>query len=49
MKLRKLIKHLEANGCFFLRQGGNHTIYYNPVNGKISSVPRHREIKNFVA
>jgi predicted RNA binding protein YcfA (HicA-like mRNA interferase family) len=49
MKLRKLIKHLEGQGCFLLRQGGNHTIFYNPSNGKISSVPRHREVKNFVA
>ncbi len=49
MKRRKLIKHIESSGCFFLRQGGNHTIFYNPANGKISSVPRHREIKNFVA
>jgi len=49
MKLRKLLKHMEANGCYLLRQGGNHTIYHNPANGKISSVPRHREIKNFVA
>jgi mRNA interferase HicA len=49
MKLRKLIKHLESAGCFLLRQGGNHSIFYNPSNGRISSVPRHREIKNFVA
>lgn len=49
MKLRKLLKHMENNGCYLLRQGGNHTIYYNPTKGKISSVPRHREVKNFVA
>lgn len=49
MKLRKLLKNLEEQGCFLLRQGGNHTIFYNPANGKISSIPRHREVKNFVA
>jgi predicted RNA binding protein YcfA (HicA-like mRNA interferase family) len=49
MKYRKLIKHMEAFGCYTLRQGGRHTVYFNPNNGKISTVPRHREIKNFVA
>lgn len=29
MKRNKLIKHLEKNGCTFVRQGGNHTLYRN--------------------
>jgi mRNA interferase HicA len=29
MKRRDLIRHLENNGCEFLREGGNHTIYVN--------------------
>ncbi|MCK4345892.1 MAG: type II toxin-antitoxin system HicA family toxin [Bacteroidales bacterium] len=29
-----------------LREGGNHSIFINQVNNKISSVPRHRELKN---
>ncbi len=49
MKLRKLIRHLEKHGCYLLREGGNHTIYYNPQNGKISAVPRHKEVKTFTA
>ncbi|MCD4694901.1 MAG: type II toxin-antitoxin system HicA family toxin [Bacteroidales bacterium] len=49
MKLQKLIKHLEKYGCYLLRQGGNHSIYFNPENGKISAVPRHKEVKNFTA
>ncbi|WP_414752033.1 type II toxin-antitoxin system HicA family toxin [Anabaena sp. CCY 9910] len=36
--------HLEENGCLFLREGGKHTIYYNPVNNRTSAVPRHTEI-----
>jgi mRNA interferase HicA len=27
------------------REGGSHTIWLNPKNHKIASVPRHREIK----
>ncbi|ABA21559.1 conserved hypothetical protein [Trichormus variabilis ATCC 29413] len=44
MKRRELIRHLEENGCLFLREGGKHTIYYNPINNRTSAVPRHTEI-----
>jgi mRNA interferase HicA len=29
MKRRGLLRHLEKQGCEFLREGGNHTIYVN--------------------
>ena len=29
MKRKDLIRHLEAHGCEFLREGGNHTVYVN--------------------
>jgi mRNA interferase HicA len=44
VKRRDLIRHLEAHGCRLLREGGNHTIYRNPQNGRQSAVPRHPEI-----
>lgn len=44
MKRRDLIRHLEAHGCAFLREGGNHTVYVNPSKRKVSTVPRHPEI-----
>lgn len=44
MKRRDLIRYLEAHGCTFLREGGNHTVYVNPEKRKVSTVPRHREI-----
>jgi len=49
MKRRDLIRHLEQHGCEFLREGGNHTIYVNRHASKVSSVPRHREIFEFLA
>ncbi|MBD2502093.1 type II toxin-antitoxin system HicA family toxin [Anabaena azotica] len=49
MKRRDLIRHLEQNGCLFLREGGKHTIYYNPVNNRTSAIPRHIEIVNVLA
>lgn len=45
MKRRDLIEHLEANGCVFVREGANHTLYRNAATGEWSSIPRHREIK----
>ncbi|MBW6459562.1 MAG: type II toxin-antitoxin system HicA family toxin [Bacteroidales bacterium] len=49
MKRAKLIKHIEGQGCYFLREGSNHTIYFNPQNSRISTIPRHSEIKFFIA
>ena len=45
MKLTELERHLRQQGCVFLRQGGAHAVWSNPGARKISSVPRHREIK----
>ncbi len=45
MKRNKLVKYIESNGCTFVREGGSHTLYRNNSNGKISTVPRHPDIK----
>ena len=49
MKRRDLLRHLEKQGCEFLREGGNHTIYVNRRAQKSSAIPRHREIIDFLA
>jgi mRNA interferase HicA len=49
MKRRDFIRHLEKHGCEFDREGGRHTIYRNPRNGRSAAVPRHREIKETTA
>lgn len=49
MKRIDLIRHLESKGCEFLREGGRHTVYVNRVAGKSSTIPRHREINDFLA
>jgi len=48
MKRLDLIRHLERHGCTMLREGGNHTVYVNRVAMKVSTVPRHREINEFL-
>lgn len=49
MKRKDLIRHLERNGCEFLREGGNHTVYVNRMEKEVSTVPRHREIDENLA
>ncbi len=49
MKRIDLIRHLERHGCVLFREGGSHSVYINPRTRKSSSVPRHREINEFLA
>jgi hypothetical protein len=37
MKRVDLIRHIEANGCAFLREGGRHTVYFNPTSRRRSA------------
>ncbi len=46
MKIVYFIRHLRVHGCVLLREGGNHSVYINSANNKISTVPRHKEIKD---
>ncbi len=49
MKRNRLIKHLSKNGCELLREGGRHSIWKNQQTGDMTAVPRHNEIKEFMA
>ncbi len=49
MKRLDLIRQLEDQGCEFLREGGSHTLYVNRKMRVSSSIPRHREINDFLA
>lgn len=44
MKRRKLLQHLRRHGCELLREGANHSIWWNPASRRVSTVPRHAEI-----
>jgi predicted RNA binding protein YcfA (HicA-like mRNA interferase family) len=44
-----LIREIEQNGCVLLRHGGRHDWYHNPRTGVSQPVPRHREIKDYLA
>jgi len=49
MKRRELVRHLLAHGCALLREGSRHSIYWNPSTRRVSSVPRHAEVHEFLA
>ncbi|MGL4943178.1 MAG: type II toxin-antitoxin system HicA family toxin [Thermoguttaceae bacterium] len=47
MKRTKLIKHLEAQGAYLLREGSRHSIY--ALGNAKTQVPRHVEIVDELA
>jgi mRNA interferase HicA len=49
VKRTDLIRHLRLHGCELLREGGSHSIYVNRDAGKAATVPRHREVNDFIA
>jgi predicted RNA binding protein YcfA (HicA-like mRNA interferase family) len=49
MKRIDLLRHLQGNGCKLVREGGNHSVFCNRDRTKLSTVPRHREVKDFLA
>ena len=36
MKRRDFLRHLAAHGCQLLREGGRHSIFFNPQTGATS-------------
>jgi mRNA interferase HicA len=49
LKRVDLIRAIEGFGCILIRSKGPHDWYRNPNTGVAQPVPRHREIKEFVA
>ncbi|MEH2032934.1 MAG: type II toxin-antitoxin system HicA family toxin [Nostoc sp.] len=47
VKRKELIKYLEQNGFYLLREGGNHSIYTNDI--KTLPVKRHSTIDRITA
>jgi len=49
MKRLDLVRHLQTHGCELLREGGSHSVFINRSTRKSATVPRHREINEFLA
>jgi predicted RNA binding protein YcfA (HicA-like mRNA interferase family) len=49
VKRHDLIQKIEGMGCVFIRHGGKHDWYQNPVTKVSQPIPRHREIKEHLA
>ena len=48
MKRRDLLRHLSAHGCALLREGGNHSWWYQLELNRRSAIPRHNEINDLL-
>ena len=44
MKRRDVIRYLIEKGCIFIREGAKHSVFFNSLTRKTSTVPRHNEI-----
>jgi mRNA interferase HicA len=49
MKRRALLGHLQEHGCVLFREGGSHSIWQNTHTGRKEAIPRHNDIKKFLA
>jgi predicted RNA binding protein YcfA (HicA-like mRNA interferase family) len=49
LKRVDLVRHIEQHRCEILREGGSHSVFVNRAARKTSTVPRHREINDFLA
>lgn len=43
MKTSELLKILKKNGCYLIRHGKRHDIWFSPATKKQFSVPRHKD------
>ena len=48
MKRSKLIRHLRKQGCTLSHEGGRHSIFANPKNGRTAPVPRHSDVDSML-
>lgn len=49
MKRKELIKYIIDAGCILIREGAKHSIFFNSLIKRSSTIPRHNEINNFLA
>jgi len=49
MKRIDLVRHLKIHGCVLAREGANHSVFFNMLEKRTSTVPRHQEISAFLA
>jgi len=49
MKRQVLLRYLRRYGCYLKREGSAHSLWVNPENGAIETVPRHSEIPDKLA
>ncbi|MCL4484661.1 MAG: type II toxin-antitoxin system HicA family toxin [Bacteroidetes bacterium] len=48
MKRGELIKYLTKNNCELLREGAKHSIYFNRINKRQTTVPRHPDVSDLL-
>lgn len=44
IRRRDLVRHLRAHDCELRREGAKHSVWRHALTGRVSTLPRHREI-----
>ncbi len=48
MKRKKFIAYLNKQNCHLFREDGSHSVFVNSISKKVSTVPRHNEINDYL-
>ena len=49
MKRVDLVRYMTKQGCVLVREGARHSVFFNSLTKKTSTVPRHNELDGFLA
>ncbi|MCX6092365.1 MAG: type II toxin-antitoxin system HicA family toxin [Candidatus Bipolaricaulota bacterium] len=49
MERQALLQHLRHHGCTLKREGASHSLWQNPLAGRVEAIPRHTEIPDLLA
>lgn len=41
MKTKQFVKELKAAGCYLVRHGSEHDVWFSPITGEKVAIPRH--------
>jgi len=44
VKRNALLRHLRRYGCILKREGARHSLWMNPTNGAVETIPHHTDI-----
>ena len=41
MKIKELERKLKVQGCYFMKHGNRHDLWFSPITNSVFPIPRH--------